>query len=254
MVSHLLHVFDVPQLVLAVDDENGAALDAEVGDECAVLLAERAGEVIGEHSYAINSEIAAPAFLREGQIHADGEDTDIGQLGGFVFEALGLRIANGRIERGNDAEDTDAVARFSPVNFFEIGIDRFKIRGDIADLELRSGQAEGIAFEGGGSLGCTIRHRHSLARTMRCAWPKITWLRSRVMPPDLVSARVTTNPAVRSGQPIIRGTRITVWDILGWLAGDISESEILADYPELAAEDIKAALQFAYQLKDKVTQ
>lgn len=71
---------------------------------------------------------------------------------------------------------------------------------------------------------------------------------------DLVPERVTVNPAVRSGQPIIRGTRITVWDILGWLGGGVTEPEILSDYPELASDDIKAALQFAYQLKDKVTQ
>ena len=71
---------------------------------------------------------------------------------------------------------------------------------------------------------------------------------------DLVSARVTANPQVRSGHPVIRGTRITVWDILGWLGGGVPESDILSDYPELTAEDIQAALQFAYQLKDKVTQ
>ncbi len=71
---------------------------------------------------------------------------------------------------------------------------------------------------------------------------------------DLVSTRVTANPQVRSGQPIIRGTRITVWDILGWLGGGVPESDILNDYPELATEDIQAALQFVYQLKDKVTQ
>lgn len=74
------------------------------------------------------------------------------------------------------------------------------------------------------------------------------------MSADLVSSRVTANPQVRSGQPIIRGTRITVWDILGWLGGDLTESAILEDYPELTADDIKAALQFAYQLKDKVSQ
>ncbi len=73
------------------------------------------------------------------------------------------------------------------------------------------------------------------------------------MPVDLVATRVTVNPGVRSGQPILRGTRITVWDILGWLGGGMSESEILSDYPELTSDDIKAALQFAYQLKDKVT-
>ena len=75
-----------------------------------------------------------------------------------------------------------------------------------------------------------------------------------MMSVDLVSTRVTANPQVRSGQPIIRGTRITVWDILGWLAGGLTESKILSDFPELSAEDIQAALQFAYQLKDKVTQ
>ncbi len=74
------------------------------------------------------------------------------------------------------------------------------------------------------------------------------------MSTDLVSTRITVNPQVRSGQPIIRGTRITVWDILGWLGGGISESDIIEDYPELTTEDIQAALQFAYQLKDKVSQ
>ena len=75
-----------------------------------------------------------------------------------------------------------------------------------------------------------------------------------MMPADLVSTRIVVNPQVRSGQPIIRGTRITVWDILGWLGGGLTEPKILADYPELTPVDIQAALQFAYQLKDKVTQ
>ena len=74
------------------------------------------------------------------------------------------------------------------------------------------------------------------------------------MSADLVSVRVTANPQVRSGQPIIQGTRITVWDILGWLGGGMTEPEIVSDYPELTSEDIRAALQFAYQLKDKVAQ
>ncbi len=71
---------------------------------------------------------------------------------------------------------------------------------------------------------------------------------------NLALDRVTVNPQVRSGQSIIRGTRITVWDIIGWLGGGISEVEILRDYPELSSLDIQAALQFAYQLKDKVPQ
>lgn len=72
------------------------------------------------------------------------------------------------------------------------------------------------------------------------------------MPVDFVATRVTANSEVRSGQPIIRGTRITVWDILGWLGAGLSESEVLSDYPELQQDDIKAALQYAYQLRDKV--
>ncbi len=70
---------------------------------------------------------------------------------------------------------------------------------------------------------------------------------------DLVESRVTANPEVRSSQPTIRGTRITVWDILGWLGSGLKEREILEDYPELAPEDIQAALQFAFRLKNKVS-
>ena len=73
------------------------------------------------------------------------------------------------------------------------------------------------------------------------------------MDTDLIPTRVTANPQVRSGQTIIRGTRITVWDILGWLASGLPESAILSGYPELKSEDIRAALKFAYQLKDKLT-
>ncbi len=48
-----------------------------------------------------------------------------------------------------------------------------------------------------------------------------------------------------SGKPVIRGTRITVSDILEYLAGGMSEAEILEDFPDLEAEDISAALTFA---------
>ena len=72
-----------------------------------------------------------------------------------------------------------------------------------------------------------------------------------MMAADLTSSRVVVRPDVRSGQPIIRGTRITVWDILGWLAAGATERQILEDYPDLKREDLLAALQFAYGLKDK---
>lgn len=57
--------------------------------------------------------------------------------------------------------------------------------------------------------------------------------------------RIGIDPSVRSGKPTIRGTRITVSDILEYLAGGMSQEEILADFPDLTAEDISAALIFA---------
>ena len=57
--------------------------------------------------------------------------------------------------------------------------------------------------------------------------------------------RIVINPEVRSGKPIIRGTRITVTDILEYLAGGMSVEEILLDFPDLNLEDIRAVLAFA---------
>jgi uncharacterized protein (DUF433 family) len=57
--------------------------------------------------------------------------------------------------------------------------------------------------------------------------------------------RITLNPEIRSGKPVIRGTRITVADILEYLAGGMSLEEILADFPSLEEADIRAALAFA---------
>ena len=57
--------------------------------------------------------------------------------------------------------------------------------------------------------------------------------------------RIRIDPAVRSGKPIIRGTRIAVYDILEYLASGMSQEEILADFPDLSPEDVRAALLFA---------
>jgi uncharacterized protein (DUF433 family) len=57
--------------------------------------------------------------------------------------------------------------------------------------------------------------------------------------------RITIDPEVRSGKPCIKGTRITVYDILEYLAGGMTEDEILKDFPSLKREDIRAALAFA---------
>jgi uncharacterized protein (DUF433 family) len=57
--------------------------------------------------------------------------------------------------------------------------------------------------------------------------------------------RIVLDPEIRFGKPTVRGTRITVADILSYLAGGMSEEQILADFPQLAAEDIRACLAFA---------
>jgi uncharacterized protein (DUF433 family) len=56
---------------------------------------------------------------------------------------------------------------------------------------------------------------------------------------------ITIEPDKRSGQPCIRGLRMTVQDVLEYLASGMSSDEILADFPDLTAEDIQACLAFA---------
>jgi uncharacterized protein (DUF433 family) len=56
---------------------------------------------------------------------------------------------------------------------------------------------------------------------------------------------ITIEPGKRGGKPCIRGMRITVEDVLHWLASDMSFEAILADFPELTKEDLVAALEFA---------
>lgn len=57
--------------------------------------------------------------------------------------------------------------------------------------------------------------------------------------------RITIEPDKRAGKPCIRGLRITVYDILDYLAGGMSVEELLEDFPDLERDDILAALAFA---------
>ena len=57
--------------------------------------------------------------------------------------------------------------------------------------------------------------------------------------------RIIVDPEVRFGKPIVRGTRMTVGDVLSYLASGMSEDEILADFPQLSREDLRACLAFA---------
>jgi uncharacterized protein (DUF433 family) len=63
---------------------------------------------------------------------------------------------------------------------------------------------------------------------------------------------IKKNPLKRFGKPCVRDTRITVYDVLGWLASGMSVEEILSDFPELSDEDIKACLSYAAEREHKL--
>jgi uncharacterized protein (DUF433 family) len=64
--------------------------------------------------------------------------------------------------------------------------------------------------------------------------------------------RITIEPGKRSGKPCIRGLRITVSDVLEYLASGMTEEEILSDFPDLELEDIRACLAFAAEREKKL--
>jgi len=57
--------------------------------------------------------------------------------------------------------------------------------------------------------------------------------------------RIVIDPEIRFGKPCVRGTRISVGDVLSYLASGMSEQDILADFPQLSSDDIRACLAFA---------
>ena len=63
---------------------------------------------------------------------------------------------------------------------------------------------------------------------------------------------ITIDPGKRSGKPCIRGLRITVYDVLEYLAGGMSEEEILRDFPDLTRDDIRSCLEFAADRERKL--
>ena len=63
---------------------------------------------------------------------------------------------------------------------------------------------------------------------------------------------ITIEPGKRSGKPCIRGMRMTVTDVLEYLAGGMSHEQLLADFPDLTEEDIRACLAFAADRERKL--
>jgi len=63
---------------------------------------------------------------------------------------------------------------------------------------------------------------------------------------------ITIEPGKRGGKPCVRGMRITVYEVLDYLASGMTEAEILADFPDLTSEDIRACLAFAADRERKL--
>lgn len=64
---------------------------------------------------------------------------------------------------------------------------------------------------------------------------------------------ITIEPGKRGGRPCIRGMRIAVADVLGWLAEGMSPKDIVNDFPELTEDDIRAALAYAADRQHRTT-
>ena len=57
--------------------------------------------------------------------------------------------------------------------------------------------------------------------------------------------RISLDPAIRFGKACVRGTRLTVGDVLGYVAGGMSDDQVIADFPQLTKDDIRACLAYA---------
>ena len=64
-------------------------------------------------------------------------------------------------------------------------------------------------------------------------------------------AHISIDSNIRFGKPCVKGTRISVYDVLGWLASGMSNQQIVADYSELSDEKIRACLAFAADREHK---
>ena len=64
---------------------------------------------------------------------------------------------------------------------------------------------------------------------------------------------ITIDPNKRGGKPCVRGLRITVYEVLDYLASDMTEDEILEDFPDLTREDFKACIAFAAERERRLS-
>ncbi|GGF38580.1 DUF433 domain-containing protein [Echinicola rosea] len=65
-------------------------------------------------------------------------------------------------------------------------------------------------------------------------------------------AYITIDPNIRFGKPVIKGSRIAVYDVLSWLANGMTYEEIMEDFPEISKEHIQACLAYAADREHKI--
>ncbi|MBP9892860.1 MAG: DUF433 domain-containing protein [Planctomycetes bacterium] len=63
---------------------------------------------------------------------------------------------------------------------------------------------------------------------------------------------ISIDPAIRSGKPCVKGTRISVYEVLGYMAGGMTPEQIVDDFPDLKLDDIRACLAFAADRERKL--
>ncbi len=62
---------------------------------------------------------------------------------------------------------------------------------------------------------------------------------------------ITIDPSIRFGKPCVKNTRISVYDVLGWLAEGMTQEQIISDFPEITIQSIRACLAFAADREHK---
>ena len=88
---------------------------------------------------------------------------------------------------------------------------------------------------------CSLRHQRSQLASVSLSADRQALMLTSMGWEELI----TVTPGVRSGKPCVRGTRITVQDVLEYLAAGMTEAQILADFPTITSESIRAVLAFA---------
>src|SRR5215467_5984583 len=105
--------------------------------------------MVREHLHIVHTKRSAPALLREWEIHADGDDIHAGKARCGLIELLGLRVANGRVQRRDYADDAHVVSSVLQTHGLQCPVGCGEIGSRVAGLQFGSDQSQGVALESG---------------------------------------------------------------------------------------------------------